>query len=419
MTEPCSEIDIFSRAGDLFEVIPLASHQIVHLAFALPKQLEGKRNILPRSSLPKAGRIAAGRGLSFEQARLSCLGEAAELASACLWGDEPLSTASYLDVGGAGLHPANILMVSDEQYGQRSEWNSKYGDFDWIPERLDEGRPIEWIEVTSPGGMDRTLIPAACAFIGYFEPKAAGAFAVADSSGCAAGATLEEATIAAFLEIVERDATALWWYGGHLRPAADMSNTPTAAKLVESLKHGRRVHVIDVTSDLKVPVFVAISAEQDGSAVAMGAAADFDAERAMLSALTEMVQTEFSLAVRKSTHMEGIDAFRFWLDHVTLKNFPHLAPAGVVSHTTAGRECSFWPATVETCTSLARNSGLEMFALNLTRPQIGVPVVRVIMPGMRTTRYRLADGRLNEVPSKLGWCNESTCRNPNKFPLLI
>jgi len=34
----------------------------------------------------------------------------------------------------------------------------------------------------------------------------------ADSNGCAAGNTREEAIVQGFLELVERDAYAIWWY---------------------------------------------------------------------------------------------------------------------------------------------------------------------------------------------------------------
>ena len=41
--------------------------------------------------------------------------------------------------------------------------------------------------------------------------------------------------------------------------------------------------------------------------------------------------------------------------------------------------------------------------LEQTRPDIGMPVARVIVPGMRHFWERFAPGRLYEVPVQMGW----------------
>jgi oxazoline/thiazoline synthase len=50
-----------------------------------------------------------------------------------------------------------------------------------------------------------------------------------------------------------------------------------------------------------------------------------------------------------------------------------------------------------------RAQGLEMLVLDQTRPDVGLPVVRVIVPGLRHFWARYAPGRLYDVPVKLGW----------------
>ena len=51
---------------------------------------------------------------------------------------------------------------------------------------------------------------------------------------------------------------------------------------------------------------------------------------------------------------------------------------------------------------VARRNGFDFLVLDRTRPDIGVPVVRVIVPGMRHFYRRFAPGRLYDVPVKLG-----------------
>ena len=45
---------------------------------------------------------------------------------------------------------------------------------------------------------------------------------------------------------------------------------------------------------------------------------------------------------------------------------------------------------------------MELLVLDQTRPDIGMPVVRVIVPGMRHFWERLAPGRLYDVPVDMG-----------------
>ena len=82
------------------------------------------------------------------------------------------------------------------------------------------------------------------------------------SNGCAAGNTLEEAIIQGFLELVERDAYAIWWYNRLQRAEVDLD------KLGDSYIRDLRAHfaalghglwVLDVTSDLSIPVVIAVS----------------------------------------------------------------------------------------------------------------------------------------------------------------
>jgi len=46
--------------------------------------------------------------------------------------------------------------------------------------------------------------------------------------------------------------------------------------------------------------------------------------------------------------------------------------------------------------------------LDLTRPDIGLNVVKVVVPGMRFFWQRFAPGRLYDVPVEMGWLNEPT-----------
>ncbi len=55
---------------------------------------------------------------------------------------------------------------------------------------------------------------------------------------------------------------------------------------------------------------------------------------------------------------------------------------------------------VTACVDIAKQAGLDFLVLDQTRPDIEVPVVRVIVPGLRHFYRRFAPGRLYDVPVK-------------------
>lgn len=55
------------------------------------------------------------------------------------------------------------------------------------------------------------------------------------------------------------------------------------------------------------------------------------------------------------------------------------------------------------CMESTAGQGLETLMLDLTREDIGLPVVRVIVPGLRHFWRRTAPGRLYQVPAELNW----------------
>lgn len=89
---------------------------------------------------------------------------------------------------------------------------------------------------------------------------------LANSNGTAAGGTLEDAVLQGFLELVERDALALWWYNRTHHPAVDLDAfddpwTTELRRVHASLD--REVWVLDLTADLGIPVLAAVSRRTD------------------------------------------------------------------------------------------------------------------------------------------------------------
>jgi ribosomal protein S12 methylthiotransferase accessory factor len=58
---------------------------------------------------------------------------------------------------------------------------------------------------------------------------------------------------------------------------------------------------------------------------------------------------------------------------------------------------------VRACQALVEGAGMELIILDQTRPEIGLPVVKVVVPGLRHFWPRFAPGRLYDVPVRLNW----------------
>ena len=400
----------------LFEVVDLPDDGgPVRCAVAFPGDRLRAWPGFPAASTPEAGRLASGRGLSAVAARRSALGEAAELASACAWGDEALVTATMAAIGPAAIPPAALTGVSARQVAGRDAWNRRHGGFDWRPPPFDEAREIAWIEVTDAYAGPPAFAPADAVLIGRREAGDAEAVAIADSSGCAAGETVEAATLAAVLELVERDATGRWWYGGRRRPpvSADAAGLPTvlAAFLTERT---RRTVLFDITTDLGIPVVAAVSAEADGRDVALGFAARPDAPSAACAAATEMLQMEMALAAARELGREAADWWT-WRRRVTMAlppldaagrlpaarfgttrsaTAPLLADRRVTGRLADGRDTQPPLDALAAVLAALERAVIPLWTVDLTRPAIGVPVVRALSTALCHAKPRFARPRL-------------------------
>jgi oxazoline/thiazoline synthase len=344
-----------------------------------------------------------GKGSTAEQGEASALMEAIERYSGIFQGDEIRVTRRFTDFpSGEAILPNDVLLFSDAQY-RREQAPAPDGDGSRMPAPFDQSAQIEWSPVWSLRDERFKYLPTSLLYFFYRGPGQINT----DSNGCAAGNTLEEAIVQGFLELVERDAYAIWWYNRLQRPQVDLSyfdDSYVRDLRTQLAENGRRLWVLDVTSDLEIPTFVAILHWMHNSHenIEFGSGAHFDSRIAMLRALTELNQF-LSIGLMgggtgEKPSLDGSTPLRLQ-DHpfLTPSNHPALQPAFA---STFGRLDTREQVTA--CVRLAEREGLDFLVLNQTRPDIDVPVVRVVVPGLRHFYRRFAPGRLYDVPVKLG-----------------
>src|SRR5262249_33608496 len=141
-----------------------------------------------------------------------------------------------------------------------------------------------------------------------------------------------------------------------------------------------------------------------------GFGAHLDPKIALLRAVTEMNQMLSSPLLgkpAKGAEKEPVDPDTArWLETATVANQPYLLPAEGLPRT-AGSSAGAWAVGVAdgvgACQARVERAGMQMFVLDQTRPEVGLPVAKVVVPGLRHFWARLAPGRLYDVPVRLGW----------------
>jgi ribosomal protein S12 methylthiotransferase accessory factor len=349
-----------------------------------------------------------GKGSTAEQGEASALMEAIERYSGIFQGDEIRVTRRFTDFpAGDAILPNDVLLFSDAQYRQARTFATRPGEATPMAPAFDRSAEIEWSPVWSLRDQRFKYLPTSLLYF-FYRGHAAYAYQIhADSNGCAAGNTLEEAIVQGFLELVERDAYAIWWYNRLPRTELDLGQFEDS--YVRDLQNrlaqaGRRLWVLDVTSDLAIPSFVALTHWMDNGQenIEFGSGSHFDPRIALLRALTELNQF-LSIGL-----MGGGKGDKSSLDGTTplrLQEHPYLTPSrNPAVHSGSASEFGRLDTheQVAACVNLAKREGLDFLVLDQTRPDIEVPVVRVIVPGLRHFYRRFAPGRLYNVPVKLG-----------------
>lgn len=346
-----------------------------------------------------------GKGSTLEQGEASALMEAIERYCGMFQGDEIRTTRRFVDFpSGDAIPPNSILLYSDAQHVCGADGAPCCGESS-SPRRFDPLAEMEWSPVWSLRDERFKYVPTGLAY--FFHDGAGGHRISADSNGCAAGNTLEEAILQGFLELVERDAYAIWWYNRARRPEIDLDKIgdPYVRDVrAQFAAMGRRLWALDITSDLGIPVVAAVTHWiRDGEErLEITAGAHFDPRIALLRATTELNQFLAIDRMRTGSAGQGEEG----TDPLPIAEHDYLLPHGEAS---AGRGRFSKFASLDrreqalACMKLVKRHGLDMLVLDQTRPDVQVPVVRVIVPGLRHFYRRFAPGRLYDAPVKLGW----------------
>jgi len=351
-----------------------------------------------QAGLPRTEQLfqtTLGKGVSVTQSRVSAISESLERLASNYHGDEPVLRARASELPGRSIPPGALAPYSEQQYRAFQETGDPLQAALHAMAPASPGAVLYWTPVWSLTRSETCFVPLTWCYANtpYDGDPRCRFF----HNGGAAGNCLEEAILQGFLELVERDAVAVWWYNRLRRPAVDMGSLPEelVRQLAATVGTDSDYWVLDVTHDLRVPVFVAVSRQRATGSLCLGFGAHLDPRLALRRALTELCQ------IREIRNQHSAP-----FDFDAIQPEDYLFPDA--SHASVTLEAYVVPSTsdiaddVRTCVRRAGEAGLEVLVLDYSRPDFPLRTAKVIMPGTcHIFPYRGAS-RLYEVPVRMG-----------------
>ena len=358
--------------------------------------------------------VYSGKGPTRMDAKASALMESIERYSSLPSGNRnKMIQGSYKEVSKVSkiLHPSNVVEPMILEY--------------------DDEMIMDFLSGYDLVNNDRILIPAPLALFRYSpKPPAINPFAYHHTNGLASGNVLEEAICHSLCELIERDATSLAELNASALPynflrtmtkylsdngleidpvdgtefVDDDSKYPDVdissidfkpiSNLVKKFNDAKIPLIIkDITSPIGVPTFNASSIEwitEDYGYLAEGHGTHPDARIALLRAITEVSQTRAANIqgarddLRKISYgNSNSDEKKTW-QFMKSKNTIQFSEIKSFIHDDILDDINF------ILSRLVSNGLKQVIVVDLTNPQIMIPVVRTIVPGLETFKITKA-----------------------------
>ncbi|MDD1678840.1 MAG: YcaO-related McrA-glycine thioamidation protein [Methanomicrobiales archaeon] len=268
-----------------------------------------------------------------------------------------------------------------------------------LPYSVDPSGILPWVEGYDLAGDDSILVPAQAVFHPLFSPYPP--LFRTNTNGLASGNTREEAIFHALTEVIERDAWSLVETLRNAGPRIAGADGETVTGLLERFHRAEiEVHLRDITSDLGIPTIAAVADDlllKDPALLTIGMGTHTSATIAAIRALTEVAQSRLTQIhgarediphtdVRKRLGYERTKRLnRYWFQ----------AETEVPMEEIRSLDTPDFLEDIMTIVGSLREKGLtRVIAVDLTRPEIGIPVVRVIVPGLEV--YAIDNERRGE-----------------------
>ncbi|MBA1342784.1 MAG: hypothetical protein C5S52_04215 [ANME-2 cluster archaeon] len=263
-----------------------------------------------------------------------------------------------------------------------------------LPHSSDHDQSIQWTRGYDLVNDEEILVPASAVFHPLPLSRDHAAIFRTNTNGLASGNEIEEAIFHGLSEVIERDAWSLVEASRNTGPAITSPDNGMIGDLMDRFSDAEvSVQIRDMTSDIGIPTFAAVSDDtllKDPALLTIGMGTHTNAYVAMLRAITEVAQSRLT-QIHGAREDTTVAEFRTKIGYERTKRLNKYWFGA--SDVTGEGDIDFDGITsfesddfLDDIGYMIRNlegAGMDrVIVVDLTRSEIDVPVVRVIVPGL-------------------------------------
>ena len=320
--------------------------------------------------------IYGGKGITKDHAKASAMMEGFERYSAEKQDSDEVIVANLNEISEKGdyIDPVSLNLPKD-----------------FKKESL-EAMQIEWSLSKDIISGENFYIPTNAVFHPYNHDNQVQSLFKSNTNGLASGNVLEEAILHGMLEVIERDAWSIFelTHKNYAQIDLDSIESETVNDVLEKFEsEGIKIKLMDFTADVKIPTIAASADDtvtKDAGLLTLGMGSHLDPEVAILRALTEVAQSRATQinGAREDTvradfareagyeRMKRINKFYFRDEEekIKLSDIENKSTSSITKDIEIVKN------------ELMANDIEKILYVDLTRPELDVSVVRVIIPEM-------------------------------------
>jgi ribosomal protein S12 methylthiotransferase accessory factor len=307
-----------------------------------------------------------GKGATVEESRISAIMEGIERYSAEVH-DRSLRLALYQELEGREpvVNPADLI----------------------LPEGAAMDRFVSWCQGWDIVNNESLWVPAYAVF--HPVPPRHRGPSRTNTNGLASGNTFEEAVFHALSEVIERDAWSLVESTRNTGPAVVGIDDPVICDMQQKFANARvEVTIRDITSDIGIPTIAAVADDvllKDPSLLTIGIGTHTSARIAVMRALTEVAQSRLTQihGAREDTTIADLRKKMGYERAKRINGYWYRDNGTVEYATIPSSDTDDFLQDINNIIAALKKQGLDrVIVVDLTREEIGIPVVRVLVPGL-------------------------------------
>ena len=317
--------------------------------------------------------IYGGKGITKDHAKASAMMEGFERYSAERQ-DSDESIISNLNDIDNNIDPKSLNLPKDLERVDINDWN------------------LEWSIAHDIISENDYYIPTNAVYHPYNPKDNAKTLFKSNTNGLASGNILEEAILHGMFEVIERDAWSIFelTHKNYSQIDLDSIESDVINEIIEKFEsEGIKIKLMDFTADINIPTIAASADDtvtKDAGLLTLGMGTHLDPEVAILRALTEVAQSRATQinGAREDTvradfareagyeRMKRINKYYFKQEdeQISLSDIENKSTHSITEDIEIVKN------------ELMANDIEKILYVDLTRPEIDVSVVRVIIPEM-------------------------------------